>query len=328
MARAPGERRVAAPVRSRAACGRSLVSVAHDHAHDHGIAADADRGKLRLALVLILGFMVVEVAAGLIADSLALLSDAAHMLTDAGAVALALAAATLAARPPSGRFTFGLGRAEILSAQANGAALLVLAGVLGFEALRRLLDPPAVEGGVVIVVGLVGAAVNVAAAYTLAKAERRSLNVEGARAHVLTDLYASLGAALAGALILLFDLRVADPIAALLVSLLMLITAWRLLRDSAGVLLEGAPEGMEPDAIGRALAAHPGVSEVHDLHVWEVTTGFPALAAHVMVAPGDDCHRIRRELQAEVADRFGIRHTTLQVDHERAAELLDIEGRD
>jgi cobalt-zinc-cadmium efflux system protein len=302
--------------------------VAHDHAHHHhGVSTNADRGKLRLALGLILGFMVVEVVAGLIADSLALLSDAAHMLTDAGAVALALAAATLAARPPSGRFTFGLGRAEILSAQANGAALLVLAGVLGFESVRRLLDPPAVDGGLVIAVGLLGAAVNIASAYTLAKAERRSLNVEGARAHVLMDLYASLGAALAGALILLFDFRAADPLAALVVSLLMLRTAWSLLRDSAGVLLEGAPAGMDPDAIGQALARHPGVTEVHDLHVWEVTTGFPALAAHVLVAPGDDCHRIRRELQAEVADRFDIRHTTLQVDHERADELLDIEGR-
>ena len=298
----------------------------HDHhGHDHAIAADADRGKLRLALGLILGFMVVEVAAGLVADSLALLSDAAHMLTDAGAVGLALGAATLAARPPSGRFTFGLGRAEILSAQANGATLLVLAGVLGFEAVRRLLDPPAVEGGLVIAVGLLGAVVNLGAAWALAKAERRSLNVEGARAHVLTDLYASLGAALAGALVLLFDFRAADPIAALLVALLMLRTAWSLLRDSGRVLLEGAPQGMDPVAIGRALAGHPGVVEVHDLHVWEVTTDFPALAAHVLVAPGDDCHRIRRELQGVLGERFGIRHTTLQVDHERADELLDIE---
>ena len=299
--------------------------MAHDHAHDHGISAAADRGPLRLALGLILGFMVVEIAAGVIADSLALLSDAAHMLTDAGAIALALAAAGFAARPPSGRFTFGLGRAEILSAQANGAALLVLAGVLGFEAVRRLFDPPAVEGGVVIAVGLLGAAVNVAAAWALARAERRSLNVEGARAHVLIDLYASLGAALAGALVLLFGFRAADPIAALLVALLMLRTAWTLLRDSGRVLLEGAPAGMDPDAIGQALARHPGVVEVHDLHVWEVTTDFPALAAHVLVAPGDDCHRIRRELQSVLGDRFGIRHTTLQVDHERADQLLGIE---
>ena len=195
--------------------------------HDHGIprhtiSADADRGKLRLALGLILGFMLVEVVAGLIAGSLALLSDAAHMLTDAAAIGLALWALSLATRPPSGRFTFGLGRAEVLSAQANGAALLVLAGVIGLEALRRLLDPPDVEGGIVIVVGLLGAAVNVGAAWALARAQRQSLNVAGARAHVLTDLYASLGAALAGALILLFGWRWADPVTALLVALLML----------------------------------------------------------------------------------------------------------
>jgi cobalt-zinc-cadmium efflux system protein len=296
----------------------------HGH-HQHAISASADRGKLRLALALILGFMVAEVAAGLIADSLALLSDAAHMLTDAAAIGLALGALGLAARPPSGRFTFGLGRAEILSAQANGATLLVLAGVIGFEAVRRLFDPPAVEGGLVIVTGLVGAAVNVGAAWALARAERRSLNVEGARAHVLTDLYASLGAAFAGACVLLFDFREADPIAALIVAFLMLRTAWSLLRDSGRVLLEGAPAGMDPQAIGRALARHPGVVEVHDLHVWEVTTDFPALAAHVLVAPGDDCHRIRRELQSVLGERFGIRHTTLQVDHERAEQLLDIE---
>ena len=183
----------------------------HGHGHDHAISANADRGKLRLALGLILGFMVVEVVAGLLAGSLALLSDAAHMLTDAGAIGLALAAAAVAARPPSGRFTFGLGRAEILSAQANGATLLVLAGVIGFDAVRRLFDPPDVEGGVVLAVGLLGAAVNIGAAWALARAERRSLNVEGARAHVLTDLYASLGAALAGALVLLFDLNVGRP---------------------------------------------------------------------------------------------------------------------
>jgi len=297
----------------------------HHHGHAHGISPAADRGKLRLALGLILSFMAVEVAVGLLASSLALLSDAAHMLTDAGAVALALAALRLAARPPTGRFTFGLGRAEILSAQVNGAALLVLAGVIGFEGVRRLLDPPDVEGGLVLAVGLLGAAVNVAAAWALARAERRSLNVEGARAHVLTDLYASLGAAAAGAVVLTTGLREADPVAALVVAVLMLRTAWALLRDSGRVLLEGTPADMDSEAIGHALASHPGVIEVHDLHVWEVTSGFPALAAHVLVAPGDDCHGIRHALEAVLRDRFGIAHTTLQVDHEMAPALLRIE---
>jgi cobalt-zinc-cadmium efflux system protein len=303
--------------------------VGHDHAHQHhhGVAHDADRRRLGAALALILAFMVAEVAAGLISGSLALLSDAAHMVTDAASLGLALVAARLAARPPSASFTFGLGRAEILSAQANGAALLVLAGIIAVEAIQRLTAPGAVEGGVVVVVGLLGAVVNVAAAWQLAKAERRSLNVEGARAHVLTDLYASLSAAVAGAVILLTGFREADGLAALLVAFLMVRSGWGLLRDSSRVLLEGSPAGVRSEDVGRALAAHPGVVEVHDLHVWEVTSGFPALAAHVMVAPGDDCHTRRRELDRLVHDRFGIEHTTLQVDHAPREQLLEIEPR-
>jgi len=298
----------------------------HDH-HHHTVAPDADRRRLATALALILGFMVAEVVAGLIAGSLALLSDAAHMLTDAGSLALALVAARLAARPPSGRFTFGLGRAEVLSAQVNGAALLVLAGVIAVEAVQRFFSPPDVQGGVVLVVGLLGAAVNVAAAWQLARAERRSLNVEGARAHVLADLYASLGAAAAGAIVLTTGVREADPVAALLVAALMLRSGWSLLCEASTVLLEGSPSGVRTEDVGRALAGAPGIVEVHDLHVWEVTAGFPALAAHVLVQPGDDCHGRRRELEGLLRDRFGIEHTTLQVDHQAEHELLDIEDR-
>ena len=298
----------------------------HEH-HHHAVSPTADRRRLAAALALILAFMVAEVVAGLLAGSLALLSDAAHMLTDAGSLALALVAARLAARPPTGRFTFGLGRAEILSAQINGAVLLVLAGVIAIEAVQRFSPPPDVEGGVVLVVGLVGAVVNVAAAWQLARAERRSLNIEGARAHVLTDLYASLGAALAGAVILLTGFTEADPIAALVVSALMLRSGWALVRDSVSVLLEGSPEGVRTEDVGRALAGAPGIVEVHDLHVWEVTSGFPAIAAHVLVRPGDDCHARRRELERLLAERFGIEHTTLQVDHESETKLLDIENR-
>jgi cobalt-zinc-cadmium efflux system protein len=300
----------------------------HDgHAHAHAISASADRRWLRLALALILGFMAAEVAAGLLASSLALLSDAAHMLTDAGALVLALAAARLAARPPSANFTFGLGRAEILSAQVNGALLLVLAGVIAIEAVGRLSHPPDVEGAVVVATGAVGAGVNVAAAWALSRAERRSLNVAGARAHVLTDLYASLAAVAAGVVILATGFRAADGIAALLVSALMVASAWTLLRASGRVLLEGAPEGVDPSAIGRAMAAHPGIVEVHDLHVWEVTSGFPALAAHVLVASGDDCHALRRELERLLSERFGIVHSTLQVEHDSHDELLVIARR-
>jgi cobalt-zinc-cadmium efflux system protein len=302
------------------------VAAAHAHGHDHSHAPapDADRRWLGLALGLILAFMVVEVAAGILADSLALLSDAAHMLTDAGSIGLALFAARLAARPPGGRFTFGLGRAEILSAQVNGASLLVLAGVIAWEAVQRLENPPEVEGAIVLVVGLVGAGVNVGAAWALSRAERRSLNVEGARAHVLNDLYASLGAALAGLLVLTAGFERADGIIALLVASLMVRSGFSLLGQATGVLLEAAPRGLDPDAIGRTLAAHPGVSEVHDLHVWEVTSGFPALSAHVLVPPDADCHARRAELELLLAERFGLEHVTLQVEHEPDGGLLDI----
>jgi cobalt-zinc-cadmium efflux system protein len=301
----------------------------HAHAHHHhGVSPAADRRWLRAALGIIVAFLVVEVVAGVVADSLALLSDAAHMLTDAGAVALALFAARLAARPAAGRFTFGLGRAEILSAQVNGATLLVLAGVIAVEAIRRLGAAPDVDGGLVVVVGLLGACANVGAAAALGRAEHRSLNVEGARAHVLTDLYASLAAALAGAVVLVTGFDRADAIASLVVAALLLRSGWCLLRDAGRVLLEGAPEGVDPQAVGHALAAQPGVVEVHDLHVWEVTSGFPALAAHVLVRPGDDCHAARRALQAMVGERFGIEHVTLQVDHAPAGDrLIDIQPR-
>jgi cobalt-zinc-cadmium efflux system protein len=305
----------------------------HDHAHDHGghehgrIDPDADRRWLWIALALIAGFMVVEVVAGILANSLALLSDAAHMVTDAGALGLALVAASLAARPARGAFTFGLGRAEVLSAQINGAALLVLAGVLAISAIGRFADPPDVEGGIVIVIGVAGAVVNIAAAWSLSRAERRSLNIEGARAHVLADLFGSIASIIAGVIILALGWRLADPIAALFVVALMLRSGWRLLRDSARVLLEGAPQGIDPDAVGRVLASQPGVVEVHDLHLWEVTTGFPALAAHVVVAPDEDCHGRRRELQTLLRERFDIEHVTLQVDHATDRDrLLQIES--
>jgi cobalt-zinc-cadmium efflux system protein len=299
----------------------------HDHAHHHAHhvpSGEADRRWLGVALALIAGFMVLEVVAGILASSLALLSDAAHMLTDAGSIALALAAANLAARPPSRRYTFGLGRAEILSAQINGALLLVLAGVIAVEAIDRLSSPPDVDGGIVIAVGAAGAVVNVAAAWALSRSERRSLNVEGARAHVLADLYGSLAAVAAGLAVVLTGFAQADGIAALVVAVLMVRSGWRLARDAGRVLLEGTPRDLDSDAIGRALASVPGIIEVHDLHVWEVTSGFPALAAHVLVAPGDDCHGRRRELEALLRERFGIEHTTLQVEHEAGGQLLGI----
>lgn len=285
--------------------------------------ATADGRRLGLALALILAFMAVEVVVGILASSLALLSDAAHMLTDAGAIALALVAARLAGRPAQGGYTFGLKRAEILSAQINGVTLVALAAVIVFEGIRRLISPPDVEGAAVVVVALAGIVVNLVAAMVLSGADRRSLNVEGAFQHVLTDLYAFIATAIAGGVILATGFGAADGIAALFVAALMLRSGWGLLRESGRVLLEAAPRGIDPQEIGRMLAAEPHVVEVHDLHVWEVTSGMPSLSAHVTVGAGCDTQSHRRRLAELLHQRFGIDHTTLQVEarHEGPLEI-------
>jgi cobalt-zinc-cadmium efflux system protein len=293
--------------------------------HAQRVTREADRGKLWIAFGLIVGFMAVEVVVGVLAESLALLSDAAHMLTDAGAIAAALVAMRLAERPARGAMTFGLNRSEILAAQFNGATLLVLAGFIVYEGVRRLFEPSDVEGLAVLVVAVAGIAVNLAATVVLAQANRESLNVEGAFQHIATDLVAFVATAIAGAVVLATGFERADGIAALLVAAIMLRSAYGLLKASGRVFLEASPEGLDPDEVGRAMAAHPGIREVHDLHVWEVTSGFPALSAHVLVSRDDDCHGRRRELERLLHERFGIDHTTIQVDHE-GRRLLTLEG--
>jgi cobalt-zinc-cadmium efflux system protein len=296
--------------------------MAHDHSHDF---ADTDSRRLGGAFALIVAFMLAEVAAGIVGSSLALLSDAGHMLTDAVAIGLALAALRLAERPPAGSFTYGLRRAEILSAQVNGITLLVLGGLIVYAGIRRLIDPPDVEGALVLVVALVGIGVNLVAARLLAGAERRSLNVEGAFLHIVTDLFAFIATAIAGALVLIWGFERADGIASLLIAALMLWAAYGLLRESGRVFMEAAPPGLDPQAIGRALVDEAGVVEVHDLHVWEVTTGMPALSAHMIVRSDADCHEARWRAARLLADRFGVEHSTLQVEHEPDDELLQIE---
>jgi cobalt-zinc-cadmium efflux system protein len=295
--------------------------VGHDHDHV-GLQREADQRNLTAALALIVTFMAVEVAAGVVASSLAVLSDAAHMLTDAAALALSLVAARLASRPAAGSLTYGLGRAEILSAQANGITLLVLALLIVYDAIVRLVSPPTVKGGVMLAIALAGIAVNLVVVRILARGsgEPRTLNVEGAYRHMLTDLYGFIATGAAAILILTVGWQRADPVASLVIAALMLQAAYTLLRDSGRVFLEAAPAGLDPEQIGRELAVQPDVVEVHDLHVWEVTSGFPALSAHVVVRSGADCHEDRRALQQLLADRFDIRHTTLQVDHEAAPQ--------
>ena len=301
-----------------------------DHSgHSHGVRADADRRWLLIGLVLIAGFMGVEVVVGLLAHSLALLSDAAHMLTDAASILLALFAMRVAARPARGGYTFGLKRAEILSAQANGVTLLVLSAILAFEAVRRLVEPPPVTGGLVLVTALAGVAVNIAAAWSISRANRTSLNVEGAFRHILTDLYGFLATAVAGAVVLTTGFARADAIASLVVVALMLKAGVGLVTAASRIFLEAAPAGVEPDAVGDQMAAVRNVVEVHDLHIWEITSGQAALSAHVLVVPGGDCHKVRRDLQDQLRSAHGITHATLQVDHlgEEDREVLQIGPR-
>ncbi|MCB5166731.1 cation diffusion facilitator family transporter [Streptomyces bambusae] len=291
--------------------------------HAHGVAENADRRWLGIALGLIAAFMAVEVTIGILARSLALLSDAAHMLTDAVSIVLALIAMRLSARPAKGGFTYGLKRAEILSAQANGLTLLLLAVWLAYEAVRRLVDPPEVEGGLVLVTALAGIVVNVIAAWCISKANRTSLNVEGAYQHILNDLFAFIGTAVAGLVVLTTGFVQADAIATLVVVALMVKAGYGLVHESGRIFLEAAPAHLDPDAVGDRLVRHGPVAEVHDLHIWTITSGEAALSAHVLVEPAGDCHAVRRELEQLLRGDYGIGHTTLQVDHVQE-ELLTV----
>jgi cobalt-zinc-cadmium efflux system protein len=291
------------------------------HAHDH---ARADRRLLALGLGLLVAFMVAEVVLGVLANSLALLADAGHMLTDASALGLALFASWAAGLPARGRWTFGFARAEILAAQANGITLLCIGVLILYSAVRRLVDPPDVDGTIVTAVAVTGIAVNLGVLAILSRARRESLNVRGAYLHVATDLAAFIGTAVAGVLILLTGWNRFDPVASIVVVALMLAAAWSLLRESGRIFLEGAPSSVPPADVGGAIAEQEGVVETHDLHVWTVTSGFPAISAHVLVRPDADCHRIRLELERMLQERFGVEHTTLQVEHASAAQGLQI----
>jgi cobalt-zinc-cadmium efflux system protein len=283
------------------------------HTHEHTTA----RRPLALALGLIVGLMAGELVFGFVAGSLALLADAGHMLTDAAALALALGAATFAGRPAQGRWTFGFRRLEILAAHVNGITLLVVGVVIVYTAIRRLVEPPDVRGGVVLVVALAGVAVNLVATALLLRPSRGSLNVRGAFLHLATDLAAFAGTALAGALVLATSWDRFDPLASLAVAALIFWSSFSLLRESTKILLEMAPD--EPREVAGEMLAVPGVVEVHDLHVWTVGSGFPSVSAHVLVEPGADCHAIRLQLANLLNKRFALSHSTLQVEHASAS---------
>jgi cobalt-zinc-cadmium efflux system protein len=284
------------------------------HVHDYDYGRGARRRALAAALAITAAYTLVEVVGGLLTGSLALLADAVHMLSDNVAIALALVAVWLAGKPSTPERTYGYKRAEVLVALANGVALIALAIWIFYAALRRLDDPPDVLGGWMLAIAIVGIAVNLLAAEILRRA-RGGLNVEAAFRHVLADLLGSFGVVAAAVVILATGRLEADPIAGLLIAVLVLASSWSILRDSTRILLEAAPTGIDTRAVGERLARAPGVVEVHDLHIWTITSGFPALSAHVLVGRGEDCHGRRRELETLLRVEFGIEHTTLQVDH-------------
>ncbi len=291
----------------------------HDHSHDHSNAA---RRALAIVFALTAGFMVVEVVGGLLTGSLALLADAGHMLSDAVSLGVALFAVWLAARPATPQRSFGYKRAEILAALFNGVTLVAISVWIFYEAYRRLSEPPEILGGPMLAVAVVGLLVNFAGAAILARSGGESLNVQGALRHVLADVAGSVGAIAASVVIITTGWVYADPLISALIGLLVLGSSWKLLRDSVNVLLEQAPRGLDAEEVGTSMVGVPGVEEVHDLHVWTITSGFPALAAHVLVGRNQDCHARRRDLEKLLASEFGIQHTTLQVDHvgDHAAE--------
>jgi cobalt-zinc-cadmium efflux system protein len=296
----------------------------HHHHHHLGGGRAGNRRRMQIALALNALLLAVGVAGWLVFDSVALLADAGHLLSDIAAIALGLVAATLATRPAAGRRTFGFGRGEILAALANGVLLVAVAGLVFAESIARLSDPPDVEGLGVLLVGVFGLGGNLAATLALATGDRRDLNLEGVLRHSAADALGSLGVVVAGAVVLATGWLYADPIAGLVIGVLILLGSWGLVRDALDVLMEAAPAGVDVAEVGRAMAAVPGVREVHDLHVWSVTAGFPALAAHVMTDPSEDVDDVRRRIEAMLSDRFSITHTTIQAVVER---LLEIEDR-
>ena len=284
---------------------------AHDHDHAPPAAGEGTRRALIIALLLTGGFAIVEAIGGWMAGSLALLSDAGHMITDAAALGLALFADAVARRPPSKRASYGYGRAEVLAAFVNAIFMLAVVALIGIEAVRRLLTPTPVDGGVVTGIAAVGLAINLVAAWVLSRASG-SLNARGALLHVMGDLLGSLAALVAGGVILATGWMAIDPILSLAVALLILRSTWQLLKQSTGVLMEGVPTHLDYDAIGRSLAALPGVADVHDLHIWNMSSEGVALSAHLSLARGDDWLALLAQAKRMLAAEYGIRHCTLQ----------------
>lgn len=306
----------------------------HDHAgHSHGFGAHAlearradSRRRMWIALSINLALFAIEVVGGILAGSLAVLADAGHLLSDVASILVALIAARLAARPASGRRTFGYMRSEVLAALVNGLLLVAVSVGIGIAAIGRFSNPPEIEGGVVLVLGLVGLLGNVVATIVLARGQRADVNLEGVLRHSAADALGSIGVVVAGIVVLLGGSDIVDPIMGLLISVLVLLSSWRLIKEPIDVLMEAAPADLDVDAVGGSICGVEGVRSVHDLHVWTVTAGFGAIAAHVVVARGTDRDRVRQQLEVLLHESYGIEHTTLQMEEEAEGGLLEVEN--
>ena len=299
----------------------------HDH-HSHALDArrEDSRRRLWIALAINSAMLVAGVVGGILTGSLAVLADAGHVLSDVGAIALALFAARLASLPAAGRRTFGYQRSEVLAALVNGLTLVVVGVVIAIAAVGRFSDPPEIDGWGVLALGVFGLAGNVAATWVLARGQREDINLEGALRHSAADALGSIGVVIAGGLILLGASPVVDPVLGLLIAALVLASSWRLIKEPLDVLMEAAPANLDVDVVGAAICSEEGVRSVHDLHVWTVTAGFGAIAAHVVVAAEADRDLIRRRLELTLREQFGIEHTTLQMEEEADSGLLRVEN--
>ena len=314
--------------------GRNILVVVHDHAgHSHGFGAHAlearredSRRRMWVALAINVALLLAEAIGGVITGSLAVLADAGHLLSDVGSIALALFAARLASLPASGQRTFGYQRSEVLAALVNGLLLVAVSVGIAIAAIGRFSDPPSIDGAGVLALGLLGLAGNLAATLVLARGQRQDINLEGVLRHSFADALGSLGVVAAGAFVLAGGSDVVDPIAGLLISVLVLASSWRLIKEPFDVLMEAAPANLDVDAMGAVICTEEGVRSVHDLHVWTVTAGFGAVAAHVVVSRDADRDLIRRRLEFKLGESFGIEHTTLQMEEEADPALLRVEN--
>lgn len=313
-------------VRSRSPRKLGPVHGPHDHTHALDARREDSRRRMWVALAINVALLAVEAVGGILTGSLAVLADAGHLLSDVGSIVLALIAARLASLPAAGQRTFGYQRSEVLAALVNGLLLVAVSIAIAIAAIGRFSDPPSIEGLGVLVLGFLGLLGNLAATLVLARGQRVDINLEGVLRHSAADALGSLGVLLAGAFVLLGGSDVVDPIVGLLIAGLVLASSWRLIKEPFDVLMESAPADLDVEGVGAAICREEGVRSVHDLHVWTVTAGFGAIAAHVVVARGSDRDLIRRRLELTLRDRFGIEHTTLQMEEEAEGGLLHVEN--